>query len=113
MFRDQELAMVRLRAFGKFAVRVESPQLFVNTLVGTRGLYTSERVESYFKDVVVARLNDLLGETPKSIFDLAALYDELAMGLKTRVADDFKKYGIDLADLNHRRGHPAPPRSRS
>ncbi len=99
VFRDSELAMVRLRAFGKFAVRISDPQLFVNSVVGTMGLYTTDGVESYFKDLIVARLNDLLGENLKSIFDLPRLYDELALGLKTRVSDDFKKYGIDLADL--------------
>ena len=99
VFRDKELAMVRLRAFGKFAVRISDAQLFVNSVVGTMGLYTTDGVESYFKDVIVARLNDLLGENLESIFDLPRLYDELAAGLKARVSDDFKKYGIDLADL--------------
>src|SRR5215475_14696610 len=33
IFRDKELAMVRLRAFGKFAVRIVNAQLFVNTIV--------------------------------------------------------------------------------
>ncbi len=99
VFRDSELAMVRLRAFGKFAVRISEPQLFVNSVVGTMGLYTTDGVESYFKDLIVARLTDLLGENLTSIFDLPRLYDELAAGLKARVSDDFKKYGIDLADL--------------
>ena len=99
VFRDQELAMVRLRAFGKFAVRVTDPQLFVNTIVGTIGTYTTDGVESYFKDAIVARLNDLLGENMNSIFELPKVYDELAMGLKARVAEDFSKYGIELVDL--------------
>ena len=30
IFRDKELAMVRLRAFGKFAVRIVNAQVFVN-----------------------------------------------------------------------------------
>src|SRR5262249_11153955 len=47
VFRDKDLAMVRLRAFGKFAVRIANAQLFVNTLVGTRGAYTADGVESY------------------------------------------------------------------
>ena len=38
VFRDKELSMVRLRAFGKFAVRIKNPQAFVNQLVGTMGL---------------------------------------------------------------------------
>ena len=99
IFRDHELAMVRLRAFGKFAVRVTNAQLFVNSVVGTRGLYTTDGVEDYFRDVIVARLTDVLGENLTTIFDLPRLYDELAMGLKSRVAEDFSKYGIELVDL--------------
>ncbi len=99
IFRDKELAMVRLRAFGKFAVRVSNSQVFVNTIVGTRGTYSTDGVESYFRDVIVARLTDVLGENMTSIFDLPRLYDELSTGLKARVADDFSKYGIELVDL--------------
>ncbi|MFL6197413.1 MAG: SPFH domain-containing protein [Thermoanaerobaculia bacterium] len=98
-FRDQDLAMVRLRAFGKFAVRIANAQLFVNTVVGSRGLYSTDGVEDYFRDAIVARLTDVLGENLTSIFDLPKLYDELAMALKSRVADDFSKYGIELVDL--------------
>lgn len=99
VFRDAELAMVRLRAFGKFAIRVTDPQRFVNGVVGSLGVYTTDEVEAYFRDVIVARLNDLLGENLRSVFDLPRVYDELAMGLKARVADDFGKYGIELVDL--------------
>ncbi len=99
IYRDAELAMVRLRAFGKFALRVSNPQVFVNTVVGSQGVYTTDGVESYFKDVIVARLTDLLGDSLRSIFDLPKVYDGLAMGLKARVADDFSKYGIELVDL--------------
>lgn len=98
-FRDQELAMVRLRAFGKYAVRIANAQQFVNTVVGTMGLYSTERLEDWFRDVIVARLTDVLGENLTSVFDLPRLYDELAMGLKARVAEDFTKYGIELVDL--------------
>ncbi len=99
VFRDDELAMVRLRAFGKFAVRIVKSQQFVNEVVGTMGIYTTDGVESYFKDAIVARLTDLLGENLNSIFDLPKVYDELGMALKSRVADDFAKYGIELVDL--------------
>ena len=98
-YRDKEISMVRLRAFGKYAVRIVNAQQFVNTVVGTVGAYSADRVESYFRDVIVARLTDLLGENLQTIFDLPKVYDELAMGLKARVTDDFGKYGIDLVDL--------------
>ena len=98
-FRDTELRMVRLRAFGKYSMRIADPQLFVGSVVGTRGIVSSEAIGSFLRDIVVARLNDLLGENLKTIFDLPAHYDELAAGVKARVAEDFSKQGLELVDL--------------
>ena len=91
--------MIRLRAFGKYAVRVADPQLFIATYVGSAGVQDSDGVESYTKDMIVARLNDVLGENMKTILDLAKVYDELSEALKARVRDDFKKYGLELVDF--------------
>ncbi|HWX25207.1 MAG TPA: SPFH domain-containing protein [Vicinamibacteria bacterium] len=98
-FRDTELSMVRLRAFGRFSIRVADPQIFLQQLVGTRGHYTTDAIGDFLRDVCVARLNDLLGETLKTILDLPRYYDELSGGLKGRVADDFGKYGLELVDF--------------
>ena len=43
--------MIRLRAFGKFAVRISNAQQFVNEVVGTQGVYTTDGVEGYFNQV--------------------------------------------------------------
>jgi membrane protease subunit (stomatin/prohibitin family) len=99
LFRDSEFSMIRLRAFGKYAVKVADPQLFIATYVGSAGVQDSDGVESYTKDMIVARLNDVLGENMKSILDLAKVYDELSEALKARVRDDFKKYGLELVDF--------------
>jgi membrane protease subunit (stomatin/prohibitin family) len=99
VFRDSELTMVRLRAFGRFSMRVADPGIFLQQLVGTRGRYTTDSVEDFLRDICVARLNDLLGETLKTVLDLPRYYDELAGGLKGRVADDFGKYGVELVDF--------------
>lgn len=99
LFRDTDFAMIRLRAFGKYATKVADPQLFINTYVGSAGVQDSDGVESYTKDMIVARLNDILGENLRSILDLPKVYDELAEGLKARVREDFKKYGLELVDF--------------
>jgi len=98
-FRDTELRMVRLRAFGKYSLRVVDPQLFVGSVVGTRGIVSTEAIGSFLRDIIVARLNDLLGENLKTVFDLPAYYDELASGVKARVAEEFSKQGLELVDL--------------
>jgi membrane protease subunit (stomatin/prohibitin family) len=98
-FRDSELYMVRLRAFGKYSIRVVDPQLFVNSIVGTRNIVSTQGVGEYLRDIIVSRLNDLLGENLKTVFDLPAVYDELAAGVKARVAEDFSKQGLELVDM--------------
>jgi membrane protease subunit (stomatin/prohibitin family) len=99
VFRDAELSMVRLRAHGVFAARVASPQPFLNQVVGSMGSFSTDAIEAYLRDLVVARLNDVLGERVKTLFDLPRHYDELAESLKGRVALDFGKYGLDLTDF--------------
>lgn len=98
-FRDSELGMVRLRAFGNYAYRIADSQLFINTIVGNQGLFDTDRLKDFYRDIIVSRLNDLLGESLKTIFDLAAMYDELAVAAKSRLAEDFGKYGVDLTDF--------------
>ena len=99
VFRDAELGMVRLRAFGNYAYRIEDSQLFVNTVVGSQGLFETVRLQDFYRDVIVSRLNDLMGETLKTIFDLPKYYDELGTAAKARVTEDFAKYGVDLTDF--------------
>ncbi|MCG6963717.1 MAG: SPFH domain-containing protein [Acidobacteria bacterium] len=99
VFRDSELGMVRLRAFGNYAYRVADTQLFVNAVVGSQGVFETDRLKDFYRDVIVSRLNDLLGETLKTIFDLPRFYDEIGAAAKARLAEDFAKYGVDLTDF--------------
>ncbi len=98
-FRDTDLAMVRLRAFGRFSIRVSDPNVFINELVGTQGKMTTEEISGFLKDLIVQRLNDILGETLKSILDLPRYYNEIASALKSKVSDVFGKYGVECRDL--------------
>ena len=99
VFRDSELGMVRLRAFGNYAYRIQDSQLFVNTVVGSQGLFDTHDLQDFYRDVIVSRLNDLMGETLDTIFDLPKYYDEMGAAAKARVTEDFAKYGVDLADF--------------
>jgi membrane protease subunit (stomatin/prohibitin family) len=99
LFRDAEFSMVRLRAYGIFSIRVVDPQLFVNKIVGTANVYTSDSLQDFFRNIIVSRLNNLLGETVKSILDLPKYYDSLAAAGKARVKDDFAQYGVELIDF--------------
>ncbi len=99
IFRDKELSMVRLRAFGSFSMKVEQSQLFINKVVGTEGRFSTDEIEGFLKGMIISRLADLLGETLETIFDLAQYYDEIGTLAKSRLGDDFGKYGIQLVDF--------------
>ncbi|MCU0293469.1 MAG: SPFH domain-containing protein [Thermoanaerobaculaceae bacterium] len=99
VFRDRELGVVRLRAFGTYAYRIGDPRTFVNTIVGSLGQFDTARLQDFYRDMIVSRLNDLLGENLTSVLDLPASYDELAALAKARLTEDFGKYGVDLSDF--------------
>ena len=98
-FKDSELGLIRLRAFGVFNLRIIQPILFINRLVGTQGLFTTEEVEEYLNRVIVSRFNDYMGEKIDSILNLPEKYDELSEGLVRRLQEDFSHFGLGLTHL--------------
>ena len=98
-FKDSELGLIRLRAFGVFCLQVVQPVLFINRLVGTQGMYTTEEIEEYLNRVIVSRFNDFMGETIDSILTLPDKYDELSEGLAKRLQKDFSHFGLGLTHL--------------
>jgi membrane protease subunit (stomatin/prohibitin family) len=98
-FKDSELGLIRLRAFGVFNLQVVQPVLFINRLVGTQGMYSTEEIEEYLNQVIVSRYNDYMGEIIDSILNLPSKYDELSEGLAERLHEDFSHFGINLTHL--------------
>ncbi len=98
-FRDNKLGLIRLRGHGAFTFKIDNPTLFLNTIVGRQSGYTTADIQSYLRDVIIARLNDLLGENLESILDLPAIYTELAEQFKQIVMTEFAKYGLELVDF--------------
>ena len=98
-FKDRDLGLVRLRAFGIFNFRIVQPVLFINRITGTQGLFTTDEISQYLNRVIVSRFNDYMGEAITTIFDLPSQYDEVAKGLILRVKKDFAALGLALTDL--------------
>ena len=98
-FKDSELGLIRLRAFGVFNLQVMQPVLFINNLVGTQGIYTTSEIEEYLNRVIVSRFNDYMGETIDSILNLPARYDDLSENMVKRVEKDFSNFGLGITHL--------------
>jgi membrane protease subunit (stomatin/prohibitin family) len=98
-FKDSELGLIRLRAHGIFNIQIVQPVLFINSLVGTMGKFTTDEVATYLKRVIVSRFNDYLGETLDTILNLAGKFDELSVELQKRLIGDFAHFGLRLSHL--------------
>ena len=96
VYRDSEFGMIRLRAHGTYAVRVDNAQLFVNQIVGTRGSFSVNDLDGYLRSIILNQFNDLLGETHKSILDLQGITIELATTARNALTTAFQQMGLQL-----------------
>jgi len=99
LFRDTELNAVRLRSFGSYSIQVTDTMLFVNKVVGTKGLFATNSIEDYLKGIIVSKLNTVLGNELKSVFDISKSIDKLNLILRTELQTDFNGLGLQIHDF--------------
>lgn len=95
-FRDSDLGIVRLRSFGTYSMAVNDPQLFVNQIVGSQGIYETSQISNFLRSIIIQRLTTVLGSMLRSVFDLPSQYDNLAASVRASVQEDFRSHGLLL-----------------
>ena len=98
-FKDSELGLIRLRAYGMFNIQIVQPLLFINSLVGTMASFSVADVSEYLGKVIVSRFNDYLGENMDTILNLPSRYEAWSAGLRERLQEDFRHFGLSLNQL--------------
>jgi len=99
LFRDTELNAVRLRSFGSYSIQVSDSMLFVNKVVGTRGLFSTESIQDYLKGIIISKLNTILAKELKSVFDIAQSIENLNLVIRTELDTDFSGLGLRIHDF--------------
>ncbi|MGD2178147.1 MAG: SPFH domain-containing protein [Anaerolineae bacterium] len=97
--KDSELGMARVQARGSYAVQIVDPQLFVNKIVGTQGLYRTSNIQDFFRSMVLTKLSDLVGEMGKSVIEIAAMTEELVAATRAKAAEEFAARGVTLTSV--------------
>lgn len=100
MMRDAEFGMIRMRAFGTYAIRISDPKEFFRQVVGTQGLTTTEDILGQLRSTIVSHLSDIVAESKIAALDLASSYRELATLAQKELAPSFASYGLELARFN-------------
>jgi membrane protease subunit (stomatin/prohibitin family) len=94
--RDQDFGLVRIRAFGSYAIRVVDPGKFIKEIVGTDGLFQTDEITGQLRDLVVTEFTSALGELKVPVLDLAANYRQMSQGLEKALDPHFAEYGLDV-----------------
>jgi membrane protease subunit (stomatin/prohibitin family) len=100
VYRDTELGVIRLRAFGTYSIRVKDPQVLVNQLMGAAGNFSTTGIEDFLRSVILNQFNDLLGDVHTSILDLQKMTMEVANAARLSLADAFNRLGLELLTFN-------------
>jgi membrane protease subunit (stomatin/prohibitin family) len=97
MMRDADFGMVRLRAFGIYSMRVVEPRAFIKEIAGTNARFETEDIEGQLRRTLVSGFSDAVAEAKIAALDLASHYDELGRTMRTKLDDEFKSFGLELA----------------
>lgn len=96
MMRDAEFGVVRIRAFGNYAMKIKDAVKFIREIAGTDGSFTTEKITEQLKNITITRFTDILGTSKIPVLDLASNYDELSKFVFDRIGPEFLEYGIEL-----------------
>ena len=99
MVRDPEFAMVRLRAFGTYEIRVDDPVTFLKEIVGTDGHFTTSEIESQLTNLITSKFATIMGADSTPVLDLAANYEKFGAYITKHIAPAFKEYGLELTKM--------------
>jgi membrane protease subunit (stomatin/prohibitin family) len=97
--KDPELGMARVQARGTYAVQIVDPQLFVNKIVGTQGLYRTSNIQDFLRSMILTKLSDLVGEMGKSVIEIAGMTEELVAAIRAKAAEEFAARGVTLTSV--------------
>lgn len=99
LFRDSELKMIRLRSFGIFSIQIADSMLFLNKVVGTRGIYRDSDIQDYLKNIIISKFATVIGEELKTVFDMPSSYEDLSLILRAKLQLEFEGLGLYLHDF--------------
>jgi membrane protease subunit (stomatin/prohibitin family) len=96
MMRDQDFGVVRLRAFGSYALKISEPGTFIKEIVGTDGLFETSEISNYLRDMLIQAFSNSLASAKIPALDLAANYKDLSDTLTKSIGADFGAHGLTL-----------------
>ncbi len=97
MMRDTDFGMIRVRAFGTYAMRIADAKGFFAAIVGTRGVTSTEDITGQLRSTILSKLSDVIAESKVAALDISSKYEELSLLGKQKLSPEFASFGLDLS----------------
>ena len=99
MMRDQDFGVVRVRAFGTFAMRIVDASKFLKEIAGTDWQFTTDEVSEHLRNQIVAHFSEGVAQAKIPVIDLATRYSELGTVVCQAIAPSFGHLGIEIKNF--------------
>jgi excisionase family DNA binding protein len=100
MMRDNDLGIVRVRAFGIYDFRITEPKLFLKEVAGSDHNFRLDEFSDTMRSRIVSVFADALASASIPVFDVASRYTELGEALLPLINPVVAaKYGIEIASF--------------
>src|SRR6187401_809139 len=97
MMRDDDLGIVRARAFGTFDFRIVDPRLFLKEVAGSDHHFRLDEFADTMRSRIISIFSDALAEAKVPVLDLATRYTEMGEALLPAINPTVQaKYGIEF-----------------
>ena len=98
MMRDNDLGIVRVRAFGTYDFRIVDPKLFLKEVAGSDHNFRLDEFSETMRSRIVSIFADALASAQIPVFDVASRYTELGEALLPLINPAIiAKYGLEVA----------------
>jgi excisionase family DNA binding protein len=100
MMRDNDLGIVRLRAFGTYDFRIANPALFLREVAGSDHDFTLDEFVETMRSRIASVFSDALASANIPAFDIASRYAEMGDALLPIINPALSsRYGLEIPNF--------------
>lgn len=97
MMRDNDLGIVRARAFGTYDFKIVDPKIFLKEVAGTDNHFRLDEFADVMRSRIVSAFSEALAQSHVPILDIATRYSELGNALIPVINPITQtKYGLEI-----------------
>ncbi len=99
MKRDNDFNVVRIRAFGKYAFKINDVTVFMKEIFGTKGIVMTYDIVEYLSSMVTEAFATTIGESELPVLDLATDYRKISDIMQSKLNEKTEHIGIQFSDI--------------